>query len=156
MCAPECYGQIAPPESAAKTQTFLAAGESSDSHVVVEATSRRTKNYSGADISGTGFHKGQFLALSAAVYAASLADMHQTMIVRNDSGWYEANPLARPLVNLPEPAYYAAGLALATGVNWMSWKMGHSRRWHKLAFLPQVFSIAGNSYGFKSNRYSSY
>lgn len=62
-----------------------------------------------------------------------------------------ADPLARPVVRLPAPAYYASGLALATGVNWLSWKMGHSRRWDRLALLPQLFSIAGSTSGFKSN-----
>lgn len=94
------------------------------------------------------------MTLSTAVYAASLADMHETMRVRNESWWYERDPLARPIVRLPAPAYYTTGLALATGVNWVSWKMGHSRRWHKLAFVPQVISIAGNSYGFKSNHFA--
>ncbi len=93
--------------------------------------------------------------LSVGVYAASLADMRQTMCVRNYPWWQEKDPLARPLVRLPAPAYYAAGLALATGVNWMSWKMGHSHRWHKLALMPQLLSIVGNSYGFKSNRNAS-
>lgn len=99
----------------------------------------------------THFLKKQFVVLSAAVYGAGLADMHQTMHNRNYSWWYEKDPLARPMVRLPAPAYYATGLALTTGVNWLSWKMGHSRRWHKLAPLPQLLSIAGNTYGFKSN-----
>jgi len=102
------------------------------------------------------FHKKQFFALSAAVYAASAADMHETIQNRNYSWWYEKDPLAKPLVRLPAPAYYAAGLTLATGVNWVSWKMGHSRRWHKLAAIPQLLSIAGNTYGFKSNQFSNH
>jgi hypothetical protein len=87
------------------------------------------------------------------VYAASIADMHQTLAMRNTYWWRETDPLARPLVHLPPPAYYAAGLALATGVNWLSWKMAHSRRWHKLAPIPQVLAIAGNLEGFNSNRH---
>src|SRR5215470_586623 len=79
------------------------------------------------------FHRRQFIILSSLVYAASVADMHQTLHNRNYSWWYEKDPLARPLVRLPAPAYYAAGLALASGINWMSWEMGHSRRWHKLS-----------------------
>ena len=97
--------------------------------------------------------KTKFILLSAGVYAASLADMHQTLKVRNNSWWSETDPLARPFVRLPAPAYYATGLAMSTGINWLSWKMAHSRRWHKLAPLPQVLAIAGNLYGFRSNRF---
>jgi hypothetical protein len=97
------------------------------------------------------FHKKQFLILSAAVHGASLADMHQTLKERKHSWWYEADPLARPFVKLPAPAYYAVGLAMATSLNWISWKMGHSRRWHRLAAIPQLLAIAGNTHGYKSN-----
>jgi hypothetical protein len=102
------------------------------------------------------FHKKQFLILSAAVYAAGIADMHQTLHVRHYSWWSETDPLARPIVKLPAPAYYVTGLALATGLNWLSWKMGHSRKWHRLAPLPQLLAIAGNTWGFKSNRFRNY
>lgn len=77
--------------------------------------------------------------------------MHQTLAMRNNSWWYEVDPLARPFARLPAPAYYVTGLAMATGVNWLSWKMAHSRRWHKLAPIPQLFAISGNLYGFHSN-----
>jgi len=91
--------------------------------------------------------------LSTAVYGAALADMHQTLEVRNSPWWYETDPLAKPFARLPAPAYYATGLAMATGINWLSWKMAHSRRWHKFAPVPQLLTITGNLYGFHSNRY---
>ena len=77
--------------------------------------------------------------------------MYQTTQVRNLYWWHETDPLARPFVHLPTPAYYATGLALATGVNWLSWKMAHSRRFHRLAPLPQLAAIAGNLYGLDTN-----
>jgi hypothetical protein len=79
--------------------------------------------------------------------------MHQTLDVRKNSWWHETDPLAKPLVRLPAPAYYATGLAMATGVNWLSWKMARSHRWRKLAPVAQIFSITGNLYGFHSNRF---
>jgi hypothetical protein len=94
----------------------------------------------------------RFVVLSTAVYGAALADMHQTLAVRNLYWWYETDPLARPFVHLSTPAYYATGLAMATGINWLSWKMAHSRRWHKLAPIPQLLTIGGNLYGYHSNR----
>jgi len=98
-------------------------------------------------------HKTSFIALSTGVYAASLLDMQQTLKVRKLSWWYETDPLARPFSRLPAPAYYATGLAMATGVNWLSWKMSHSRKWRKLSFLPQALATTGNIYGFRSNRH---
>jgi len=99
------------------------------------------------------FSKKQFLVLSAAVYGAGLADMQQTLEARKNSWWYETDPLARPYAKLPAPAYYATGLAMATGLPWISWRMGHSRSWRKLSPIPQMLAMAGNIYGFRSNRY---
>ena len=143
--------QSAPAESAPKA--LLPAEENKERNIRADASAayRISESTQERRIPAESFHKKRFLVLSAAVYAASVADMHETIRVRNESWWYERDPLARPIVRLPAPAYYAAGLALATGVNWLSWKMGHSRRWQKMAFLPQLFSTAGNAYGFKSN-----
>jgi len=93
--------------------------------------------------------RNNFFVLSAAIYGASLADMHQTLAFRNDSWWYETDPLAKPLVRLPAPAYYATGLAMATGLNWISWRMGHSRRFrnwrqfHNCWQLPETCTGSG-------------
>jgi hypothetical protein len=97
------------------------------------------------------FSRTRFALLSTAVYAAAVADMHQTLQQRNIPWWHEADPLARPLIRLPAPAYYATGLVMATGLNWLSWKMAHSRRWHKLAPIPQLLAVGGNLNGFRSN-----
>lgn len=97
------------------------------------------------------FSKTRFVLLSTAVYGAALADKHQTLAVRHYSWWHENDPLAKPFIRLPTPTYYAAGLAMATGVNWLGWKMAHSRRWHKLSPIPHLLAASGNLYGFHSN-----
>jgi len=117
---------------------------------------RKVDGLKPSEVKPVRFHKIEFIALSGAVYSAATLDMHQTMHNRHYSWWTETDPLARPFVKLPPPAYYATGLALATGVNWLGWKMGHSRRWHKLAAIPQLLSISGNTYGYRSNCYAGY
>lgn len=151
FCAPAANAQSSPPESAMKGSLFRDESKEGNIRAEAFASYRSSEGSRGHELTGVSFHKKQFVTLSVAVYAASLADMHETIRVRNESWWYERDPLARPIVRLPTPAYYASGLALATGVNWLSWKMGHSRKWHRLAPLPQLFSITGNTYGFKSN-----
>ena len=93
----------------------------------------------------------RFALLSAPVYVAAFADMHQTLQERKCSCRREADPLAKPLIRLPAPAYYATGLMMATGLNWLSWKMAHSRHWHKVAPIPQLLAVGGNLNGVRSN-----
>lgn len=130
FCVPAAKAQSAPTESPLKGLLPAEENQAGSVRADVSASYLRSESPRGRLIPVGNFHKRQFVALSAAVYAASLADMHETMRVRNKPWWYERDPLARPIVRLPAPAYYATGLALAKGVNWMSWKMGHSRRWH--------------------------
>ena len=65
-------------------------------------------------------HKRLFWMMSAGVYTAAAFDMQETESLRPH--FREYDPLARPLVGLPAPAYYAAGALFATGVNWLGWK----------------------------------
>jgi hypothetical protein len=130
---------------------FAPEAKRSDLKIELSAQTRIREHYDQKPVRPRHFPKKQFLILSAAVYGASLADMHQTLKERKYDWWRESDPLARPLVRLPASAYYATGLAMATGLNWVSWKMGHSRKWHKLAAIPQLLSIGGNTYGYKTN-----
>jgi hypothetical protein len=138
-------------ESAARAAEFEPKAKTPEFKPESPAPIAIRKSSDAKTFSAARFHKTQFLILSAAVYGASLADMHQTLQERKYSWWYETNPVARPLVRLPSPAYYAAGLAMATGLNWISWKMGHSRKWRRLAAIPQLIATGGNTYGYKSN-----
>jgi hypothetical protein len=156
LFGPASKAQEAALDSKARVTEFAAERKEHDARVVISKPVPKSEILARNEKSPLLFNKKRFIFLSAAVYGASLADMHQTMHVRHYDWWVETDPLARPIVKLPAPAYYASGLALATGINWLSWKMGHSKRWHKMALIPQLLSIVGNTYGFKSNRYSNY
>ncbi len=95
-------------------------------------------------------HKRLFWMMSAGVYAAAGLDMQETASFRPH--FHEVDPLARPLVGLPAPAYYASGALFATGINWLGWKMARSPRWHKIWWIPQVTSMAGNLAGYSYTR----
>jgi len=151
VAAQAAVAQNDPPESAPKRSLLILQTKQSDSSPTSPARTADANPYQSTPNSSAHFSKARFVFLSAAVYGAGLADMHQTLKVRNYSGWYETDPLAKPFVRLPAPAYYATGLAMATGVNWLSWKMAHSRRWRKLSPIPQILTIGGNFYGFQSN-----
>jgi hypothetical protein len=101
----------------------------------------------------------QFLALSAMTYAAAGLDMQTTytrvQIDRTCPLCYshpfrEYDPFAKPFIHLPSPAYYAAGFAVATGVNFLGWKMSRSKRWRRVWFIPQSLSIGGNCWGIST------
>jgi len=91
-----------------------------------------------------------FFALSAGVYAAAGLDMQpsESMLPHFD----EKDPVVRPFLRLPAPAYYASAALFATGVNFLGWKMARSERWHKIWWLPQVTSMAGNLAGYGYTR----
>lgn len=97
--------------------------------------------------------KKPWIALSLGVYAAAAWDMHSTHM-KNYQGclvsYCESDPLARPFLRLPAPAYYISGFALTTGVNWLSWRMGRSPRLHRIWWLPQALSIGGNTWGIRT------
>jgi len=100
--------------------------------------------------------KRLWLSLSAATYTAAALDMHATadavQLKKNYPAFYlgypEADPIARPFVKLPAPAYYACGFALATGVNWLGYRMSRARKWRKAWWLPQSISMSANGYGY--------
>jgi hypothetical protein len=94
-----------------------------------------------------------FSGLAVGVYTAAGRDMANTQSLMPH--FHEADPLARPLLRLPPPLYYASGTLFATSVNWLGLKMQRSSRWHKICWLPQAISIAGNLSGFAYTRSNS-
>lgn len=99
-----------------------------------------------------------FLLTSAGVYSAALLDMRNTRNAMNLCSsqpsqyvCHENNPFARPFVGLPAPAYYATGLALATGITWLSWRMTRSEKFRHTWFLPQIAAMAANGLGYASS-----
>jgi hypothetical protein len=63
-------------------------------------------------------------------------------------GATEADPFARPIVGLPNPAYEAVSMGIIVGLNLLVDRMAHSPHWHKFARPILAAQIAGNCYGF--------
>jgi hypothetical protein len=88
-----------------------------------------------------------FIPLGAAVYTMGLLDQTAT-IGHGDWRINEQDPLVKPFTQVPAPVFVAGGVAFETGVNWLAWRMGRSRRWHKIWWLPQVAAVGANAYGY--------
>jgi len=71
-----------------------------------------------------------YWVLSAGVYTAAGLDMQrsESMLPNFD----ERDPIVRPFLRLPAPAYFASAALFATGINFLGWKMARSERWHKI------------------------
>jgi hypothetical protein len=103
--------------------------------------------------------KTQFFVLSGLVYAAATTDMvstHDRMLSEQQcpvcylKPFTERDPLARPFVRMPTPAYYSSAYLFFTGVNLLAWKMSRSPRWHPYWRVPQLLSLAGSSWGIST------
>ena len=88
--------------------------------------------------------------LTLASGAAATLDMATTTAGIRDYGNHETDPLARPIVDLPTPAYFAVGYTEAAAIDWLGLRMYRSHRWHKVWWLPQTLQIAGNLWGASS------
>jgi hypothetical protein len=91
-----------------------------------------------------------YWVLTAGVYTAAGLDMQrsESMLPNFD----ERDPIVRPFLRLPAPAYYASAALFATGINFLGWKMARSERWHKIWWVPQVATMAGNLAGYGYTR----
>ena len=91
-----------------------------------------------------------YWVLSAGVYTAAGLDMQrsESMLPNFD----ERDPIVRPFLRLPAPAYYASAALFATGINFLGWKIARSERWHKVWWVPQVATMAGNLAGYGYTR----
>ncbi len=90
-----------------------------------------------------------WLALSLAGQAAALTDATTTLDLKraHPITFYENDPLARPLVNLPPPAYVASVVGLTAGVSAISWKLRRSEHplLRRFWWAPQAAQIALNA-----------
>jgi len=89
-----------------------------------------------------------WLALSLAGQAAALADAKTTLDLKHAHPltFYEEDPLARPFVNLPPPAYVASVVGLTASVSAISWKLRRSEHplLRRFWWAPQAVQIAFN------------
>ncbi|HKN59891.1 MAG TPA: hypothetical protein VJW93_01850, partial [Candidatus Acidoferrales bacterium] len=90
-----------------------------------------------------------WFALSLAGQAAALADAKTTLDLKRSHPltFYENDPLARPFVNLPPPAYVASVVGLTASVSAISWKLRRSEHplLRRFWWAPQVAQIALNA-----------
>jgi hypothetical protein len=90
-----------------------------------------------------------WLALSVAGQGAALADATTTLDLKHAHPvtFYENDPLARPFVNLPPPAYVASVVGLTAGVSVISWKLRRSEHplLRRFWWVPQAAQIALNA-----------
>ena len=91
-----------------------------------------------------------YWALTVGVYTAAGLDTQRSEAMLPD--FDERDPIARPFLRLPAPAYYASAALFATGMNFLGWKMARSARWHKIWWVPQVATMAGNMAGYGYTR----
>jgi hypothetical protein len=91
-----------------------------------------------------------FFVLSAGVYTAAGLDMQRSESMLLD--FDERDPIVRPFLRLPAPAYYASAAFFAAGINLLGAKMVRPERWHRLWWIPQVSSMAGNLAGYGYTR----
>lgn len=89
----------------------------------------------------------RFTALTLA-----LADIGQTAYHKTQGPIYEYDPLARPIVNLPTPAFVSIGCGLAVAGYFVSVKLEHSQHaWlRKAAWILPIVSGGANAYGITS------
>jgi hypothetical protein len=88
-----------------------------------------------------------WLILSVVGQAAALADAGATLSLRHEyPNFIEHDPLARPFVTLPGPAYVALAMALTAGISIGSLKLQKSpnRFVRRLWWVPQTVQIGTN------------
>lgn len=90
-----------------------------------------------------------WFALSLAGQAAALADATATLDLKraHPITFYENDPLARPFVNLPPPAYVASVVGLTAGLSAISWNLRRSEHplLRRFWWAPQAAQIALNA-----------
>lgn len=93
------------------------------------------------------------MMLMATDLTAKTLDYTQTQRDFTQGGFYEQNPVLRPMLGHPA-AMYAYGAAYAFGAAWVGHKMrtSHLTAVRKLWWLPQTVSIGQNAWGYAYTR----
>lgn len=90
-----------------------------------------------------------WLALSLVGQAAVLADVKTTLNLRssNPLTFHESDPLARPFVRLPVPAYVASSAGFTAGLSFVAWRLSRSENsWFRYHWwLPQLTQTVLNA-----------
>lgn len=91
--------------------------------------------------------------LHFASFAAAGADFSATTLNHDSWGRHfrEYDPLARPVVNLPTPAYGSASTGVTLGINLLADRMNRSPRWHRWARPLLYAQIGANLAGVATN-----
>jgi hypothetical protein len=87
-----------------------------------------------------------FRLLAVSGFLAVTYDTRLTIKTKAQDG-PEIDPVLKPIVELPNPAYVAMTYVLISGLDLVSWKMERSNRFHKIWWVPLVLQIGGNTWG---------
>jgi hypothetical protein len=103
----------------------------------------------------------KYAPISKVYHVASVASaMADTGMTLRDKvvygGFDEYDPVARPIVALPNPAYVAVSVAMVVGWNILADKANESPRFHKVARPMLWLQTAASTYGFGSTFYRTY
>jgi hypothetical protein len=90
-------------------------------------------------------------ALAAFNFTATMMDVGATINDKNNWGeyFYERNPMAQPIVHLPNAAFATVFAVDSVGVSMIGLKLQRSERFHRIWWLPQLLDAGSHLWGFE-------